>query len=383
MRNKFLTFGAPDIGQEEMDSVLECLKSGWIGTGPRVAEFEERFANYLNVEHVVAVSSCTAALQLSMIAANICPGDEVITTPLTFCATVNAVIHAGGVPVLADIDPQTHNICSAKIEEKITAKTKAIIPVHFAGLPCDMDIIMQIAEAHDLTVIEDCAHAIESTVGGRHCGTFGSFGCFSFYVTKNLTTAEGGMVVCKSADHAKRIKQLALHGLSSDAWRRFSDSGHKHYYVSECGFKFNMTDIQAALGLPQIRRIEERWNRRRDLWGQYDTRLQDLPLKLPYLPANQEAVRHALHLYCVQLTRDSRVSRDKFLGEMIQRKIGIGVHYLSIARHPYYQSRFGWKPADYPCADVVSESTVSLPLSPSMSNQDIDDVIVAVEEILN
>ena len=238
---KFIVFGAPAIGEEEIEEVVATMKSSWLGTGPKTAAFEAAFAEYkgLEKEHAAAVNSCTAAIHLSLLAANLEPGSEVITTPLTFCATANAIIHAGFTPVLADVDPETQNISPEAIRKAITPKTGAILPVHFAGYPCDMDAIMAIAKEHNLKVIEDCAHAIESEYKGQKTGTIGDFGCFSFYVTKNLVTGEGGLILSKSLDAAARIKILALHGMSKDAWHRYSDKGFKHYQVVECGYKYN------------------------------------------------------------------------------------------------------------------------------------------------
>ncbi len=257
----YVVFGAPLIGEEEIAEVVECLRSGWIGTGPRVARFEAAFAAYKGVsrDRVAAVNSCTAALHVAMIAAGLSPGAEVITTPLTFCATVNAILHAGLKPVLADVDEQSQCIDPDAIEAAISPRTEAIVPVHFAGRPCDMDRIMAIAKKHGLAVIEDCAHAIETELAGSKAGTFGDFGCFSFYATKNLTTAEGGMILGRDSERIARARILALHGMSKDAWHRFSDKGYRHYQVVECGFKYNMTDLQAALGLHQLARLEANW----------------------------------------------------------------------------------------------------------------------------
>ncbi len=255
--DRFLVFGSPMIEEAEIDEVVASLRSGWLGTGPKVARFEEDFRNYKSSPHAIAVNSCTAALHLSMLAAGLQPGDEVITTAMTFVATVNAIIHAGLTPVLADIDPITMNIDPRSIEQKITSRTKAILPVHFAGRACDMDAICDIANRNNLKIIEDCAHAIETEYKGRKTGSFGDFGCFSFYVTKNIITGEGGMVITKSEEDAAKIKVMALHGLSKDAWKRFSDEGYKHYYATAAGFKYNMMDIQAAIGIHQLKRIEK------------------------------------------------------------------------------------------------------------------------------
>ena len=276
--NPFIVFGRPDIGEEEIAEVEACLRSGWLGTGPRVARFESDFAAYKNMrpERVAAVNSCTAALHISMVAAGLSPGAEVITTPLTFCATINAIIHAGLTPVLADVDPDTQCIDPDAVEAAITPRTEAILPVHFAGRPCDMERIMAIADRHGLAVIEDCAHAIETEYHGRKAGTFGDFGCFSFYVTKNVVTGEGGMILGRSEDHIARARILALHGMSKDAWHRFGDKGYKHYQVVECGFKYNMMDLQAALGIHQLARAEQNLTRRERLWFMYQESLADL-----------------------------------------------------------------------------------------------------------
>jgi dTDP-4-amino-4,6-dideoxygalactose transaminase len=381
MREKFLVFGSPRIAEDEIEEVVSCLRSGWIGTGPRVAEFERRFAEYKDAEHAVAVNSCTAALHLSILAAGVGPGDEVITTPLTFCASVNAIIHSGATPVLADVDPRSMNIDPERVKEKITSRTKAILPVHFAGRACDMDPICALAGEHGLSIIEDCAHAIETEYHGRKAGCFGDFGCFSFYVTKNIITGEGGLILAKKPEHAARLKVLALHGMSSDAWNRFGDSGYKHYLVTEAGFKYNMMDLQASLGLRQLDKVEAYWQRRGEIWARYMADLADLPLTLP-APV-EVGTRHAYHLYSVMVDeKRTGISRDAFLTAMTGRKIGVGVHYLSVPEHPYYQERFGWSPQDYPHARDIGRQTVSLPISAKLTDADVDDVITAVRQVL-
>ena len=380
-RDSFLVFGLPLIGEEEIDEVAATLKSGWLGTGPKVAAFEDRFAAYKGATSAVAVNSCTAALHLSILAAGIGPGDEVITSPMTFCATVNAIIHAGATPVLADVDPQTMNVDPERIEANITERTRAVLPVHFAGRPCDMNALGDIAVRHNLKIIEDCAHAVETEYRGRKAGTFGDFGCFSFYVTKNVITGEGGMVLARSEADAARIKVLALHGLSKDAWKRFGDAGYKHYYVTECGFKYNLMDIQAAIGLHQLARVESNWTRRTEIWRRYMEAFADAPLGLP--AAFEPETRHGLHLFTVLVDEaQAGIGRDAFLDAMTARNIGVGVHYLSVPEHPYYQQTFGWKPQDYPNAMRIGRQTVSLPLSAKLSDRDVEDVIVAVRGIV-
>lgn len=379
MKKPFIIFGSPLIEQAEIDEVVATMESGWLGTGPRVAAFERAFAEYkgATVTHAAAVNSCTAALHVSMIAAGLEPGDEVITTPLTFCATINAIIHAGATPVLADVEPTTLNIDPARIEACITPRTRAILPVHFAGRPCDMDAILAIAARHKLKVIEDCAHAIETEYRGRKAGTMGDFGCFSFYVTKNVVTGEGGMVFARDEADIGRVKILALHGMSKDAWHRFGDTGYKHYQVVECGFKYNMMDIQAAIGIHQLARVEQNWQRRQTIWQRYQEAFAELPITCPSAPDTD--TRHACHLYTV-LVDEARagIGRDAFLDAMTAAGIGVGVHYLSIAEHPYYQQRFGWRPEQWPNAMRIGRQTVSLPLSPKLSESDMARVVSAV-----
>ena len=380
-KDKFLVFGAPAIEDDEIQEVVATMKSGWLGTGPKVAKFEQNFATYKGIQHAVAVNSGTAALHLGMIAAGLKNGDEVITTPMTFCATVNAIIHAGATPVLADIDPATMNIEPNEVEKKITSETRAILPVHFAGRSCNMDALCDIAKRHNLKIIEDCAHAIETEYKGRKAGTFGDFGCFSFYVTKNVVTGEGGMVVAKNEEDISRIKMLALHGMSKDAWKRFSDEGYKHYYVVECGFKYNMTDLQAAIGIHQFKRMETNWQKRMQVWQAYNDAFSYLPIGLP-VPVEPDT-RHGYHLYTLLIDKKKTgISRDEFLNAMTANNIGVGVHYLSIPEHPFYQKTFGWKPEDYPNAMRIGRQTVSLPFSAKLTNEDVGDVVEAVKEVL-
>lgn len=380
-RDVFLAFAMPPIEDEEISEVIDSMKSGWLGTGPKVAEFENNFKRYKGVDYATALNSCTAALHLAILVAGIGEGDEVITTPMTFCATVNAILHAGGKPVLADVDPITMNIDPKEIQRRITARTRAIIPVHFAGLPCEMDEINHIAKKHNLIVIEDCAHAIETEYRGRKAGTIGDFGCFSFYVTKNVVTGEGGMVITQNSDDAARIKVLGLHGMSKDAWSRFGGAGYKHYQIVECGFKYNMMDLQAAIGIHQLKRVDKYLERRQVIWDRYMTELSDLPVTLPAMAPSY--VKHGLHLFTLQIDKErTGITRDEFIDAMTKRNIGVGVHYLSLPEHPYYQKELYWRPEDYPHAMRIGRSTVSIPISPKLSNQDVSDVIAAVRETL-
>jgi dTDP-4-amino-4,6-dideoxygalactose transaminase len=380
--NEFIVFGAPLIGEEEIAEVVDSLRSGWIGTGPKVARFEKDFADYKGVspDRVVAVNSCTAALHLSLIAAGVGPGDEVITTPLTFCATVNAIIHTGATPVLADVDPKTMNIAPTAVRDAVSSRTKAILPVHFAGRPCAMQELTSIAEENGLLIIEDCAHAVESRIDDKASGTIGDFGCFSFYVTKNMTCGEGGMVIAKDADICTRIKRLSLHGLSAHAWERFGASGYKHYYVEECGFKYNMTDMQAAIGIQQLKRLEQFWKRRKAIWERYQDELALLPIQLP--GPCEASITHGYHLYTIRISeKASGISRDNFLEKMREMKIGLGVHYIAIPEHPYYQS-LGFSASHYPNASQIGNTTVSLPISARLRDSDIERIISSTKNVI-
>ncbi len=379
---RFLVFGAPQIEEQDIAEVVACLRSGWLGTGPRVARFEAAFSAYRGAPHAVAVNSCSAALHVSLLASGLEPGDEVITSAMTFCATINAIVHAGLVPVLADVDPVTMNLDPADVRSRLTPRTRALLPVHFAGRPCDMRALGAIADQHDLKIIEDCAHAIEATYDDQAVGTFGDAGCFSFYVTKNITTGEGGMVLLKDAAALARIKTLALNGLSKDAWNRFGADGYAHYDVVESGFKYNMTDMAAALGLKQLDRIEGSWARRRAIWQQYQAAFAGLPVDPPAEP--DDNMRHAYHLFPI-LVEETHcgLSRDQFIAAMTARGIGVGVHYRSIPEHAYFRQRFGWRTEDYPHATRIGQSTVSIPLSAGMSESDVLRVIAAVVEIVS
>jgi dTDP-4-amino-4,6-dideoxygalactose transaminase len=380
-RRDLLVFGSPMIEQPEIDEVIASMRSGWLGTGPKVAQFEEMFRDYKGTRYAMAVSSCTSALHLSMLAIGIQPGDEVIVPAMTFTATASAVIHAGGVPVLADCQRNTMNIDPADIERKITSKTRAIIPVHFAGRACDMDAITDIARRRNLKVVEDCAHAIETEYHGQKAGTFGDLGCFSFYVTKNIVTGEGGMTLTNNSKYARVIKTMALHGMTKDAWRRFGDEGYKHYAVVFAGYKYNMTDMQAAIGIHQLPRIELYWKRRNEVWQAYDNAFRELRVFTP--EPVEPNTKHAFHLYTMLLDIDNlHLSRDEFLDEMTKRNIGVGVHYIALHLHPYYKQTFNYKRGDFPNAEWISDRTVSLPLSAKLTAKDVNDVIDAVNEVL-
>jgi dTDP-4-amino-4,6-dideoxygalactose transaminase len=376
-REQYLVFGAPYIGAEEVAEVNACIDSRWLGTGPRVAKLERDFAAYVGSPAAVGVSSCTAALHLALRALDLEPGSEVITSPMTFCATVNAIIHAGLRPVFADCDISTMNLDSGAVAAAITPRTGAILPVHFAGRPCDMPALLAIAKERRLRVIEDCAHAIESTLDGRHCGTFGDFGCFSFYITKNVTTVEGGMLVCRDAAGADRLKTLALHGMSKDAWKRYGDEGFVHYDVVEPGFKYNLTDLAASFGIHQLGRVEALWNKRLDLWQFYVAALADLPVHLP--PAWSNRTRHALHLFtCLIDDTKTAVTRDQVLNRLHKLRIGAGVHYRAVHLLDYYRRTYGHAPGDFPNAESIGARTFSIPFSAAVTRSDAEDVVRAL-----
>lgn len=374
-----LIFGAPVIGDAEIASVLECLRSNWIGLGARVEQFENAFAAYKQSPYAAAVSSGTAAIHLSLLALGIGAGDEVIGPAMTFCSTIHSIVHTGAQPVLVDCDRHTLNIDPAQIEARITPRTKAIIVVHMCGRCCEMDPILEIAQRHGLHVIEDCAHAIESTYQGRPAGLMGDAGCFSFYPTKNIATCDGGMVTTGNAAVHRKVKELSLHGMTADAWSRFV-GGPTGYEVVDAGFKYNMTDLAASLALPQLAAVDEHWKRREQVWQLYNDRLGGLPLRLPASPAVD--ARHAYHLFTPLLKLEElSVGRDKIVAAIDAEGIGIGIHYVPVHQHPYYRRRFGFSDTDFPNATFVGERTISLPLSPAMSEQDITDVATALTRI--
>jgi len=380
MRKDFLIFGNPAIEQPEIDEVVDSLKSGWIGTGPKVQRFEEMFKRYKGTKYAVAVNSCTAALHLSMLALGIGPGDEVLVPTMTFAATANAVIHSGGIPVLVDCRRDSMNIDLEDMERKISPQTKVVIPVHFAGHPCEMDELTVLAQKHGIKIIEDCAHAVEAEYKGQKTGTFGEMGCFSFYVTKNIVTGEGGMVITNDENYVNQIKTLAQHGMSRDAWKRFSDEGYKHYQVVYSGYKYNMMDIQAAMGIHQLPRVEKNWKRRKEIWETYNDAFKDLPVLTPLAP--ETYMRHSYHLYTLLLDIDKiKITRDQFLSEMTQQNIGVGVHYIALHLNPYYQQTYGYKRGDFPNAEWISDRTCSIPLSAKLTDEDVEDVIDAVTSI--
>lgn len=376
-----LTFGAPHVEEEEIREVVDSLRSGWLGSGPKVARFEERFRDYTGAGHAVAVSSCSAALHLSLLAAGIGPGDEVITCALTFCATAHAVEHVGARPVLVDCDRRTQTLDPAQVEAAITPATRAVLPVHFAGRPCDLDAIGALAARHDLVVIEDAAHAIEARFRGRKIGSVSPFTCFSFYATKNVATGEGGMVTVPDAGQAETLRILRNHGLSRDALARHDDAESLHYEVVARGFKYNLTDLAAGLGLHQLARVDEGLRRRQAVWARYDAAFADLPVDTP--APEEPGTLHARHLYTLMVDRErAGLSRDELARRLRARRIGTGVHYVAVHLQPYYRKRYGLRPEAFPESTWISERTLSLPLSAGLSDDDVEDVVSAVRDAL-
>lgn len=381
MRSNYLVFGQPIIEQEEIDEIINSLKSGWIGTGPKVAQFESDFKEYIGSKYAVAVSSCTAGLHLSVLAMGVKPGDEVIVPTMTFAATANAVVHTRAKPVFVDVDKYDMTIDTVDVREKITPKTKAIIPVHFAGRACNINIIEQIASEYNLKIIHDAAHAVETEYDGKKIGCFKDIANFSFYVTKNITTAEGGMITTDNEELAQKLKIYALHGMSKDAWKRFSDDGYKHYEVIYPGYKYNMTDLQAAIGIQQLKKVDKFAKRRKKIWDVYKKELSNLPLILPPEPKANSS--HAYHLFTVMVdTSLTKITRDELIGQLHCRNIGTGVHYIALHLQPYYKETFGYKRGDFPNAEFISDRTFSIPFSAKLTDSDLEDVVSALKQIL-
>lgn len=383
-RSTYLPLCVPSIGDAEIAAVVDALKSGWLSTGPKVKEFEAAVSAYTGARHAIAVSSCTAALQIGLAAAGIGDGDEVITSPFTFVSTANVILHQGATPVFADVDRQTFNIDPARIAEKITPRTKAIIPVHYAGQPADMDTIMALARAHNLVVIEDAAHAIGTIDHGRMIGSHGDrLTAYSFYATKTMTTGEGGVLTTGDDALADIARHYSLHGITKDAWKRYSAEASTWYYeVLHAGFKANMTDPQAALGMVQLQRLESFIARRETISQIYDDAFLPMPeIITPYvLPG----VRHARYIYPLLIQPERlTIDRAQFIAELRQRNIGTSVHFIPVHLHPFYRERFGFARGDYPVAEWVYDRVISLPLFPAMTGGDALDVVAAVRDIVN
>lgn len=379
-------FFKPSIGRDEEQAVLDVLRSGWLTTGMRVCEFEKDFANFAGARFAIALSSCTAALHLALEVLDLNSDDEVITTPFTFSSTASEILHAGAKIKFVDVDPSTGNIDATRIKNAVTDRTKAVLPVHFAGHPCDMDSIMDIALEYDLRIIEDAAHALEAKWADNKIGSIGDFTCFSFYATKNITTGEGGMVTCDNEIMAEKIRLLSLHAMTKDAWKRYmpdeqNNRNNKYYQIVSRGYKYNMTDIQAALGIAQLRKVEKMWERRKNLVSLYMSRLADVSeIKLM---AIENSIKHAHHLMLIKLVPgELNISRDNFLNELRDRAIGASIHFVSLHMHPYYKNKFGFEDNDFPNAAYLSNNIITLPLYPDLSEEDVYYVTDCVKEII-
>ncbi|MGN9162063.1 DegT/DnrJ/EryC1/StrS family aminotransferase [Clostridium sulfidigenes] len=381
-RETFLPYAVPLIDDEDINEVVETLKSGWVAKGPRTIEFEKRFAEYTGAKYAVAMNSATAALHIALIAGGVKPGDEVITTPITFAATANTIIHVGATPVFVDVDPETFCIDANKIEEKITDKTTAIVPVHYTGHACDMDKIRAIAEKYDLFVSEDAAHAIDTFYKGDLIGKKGDCASFSFYATKNICTGEGGMLTTNSEDIAEKARVMSTHGMSKAAWNRYGKGGAWRYDIEYPGHKYNMFDIQAALAKTQMNKLSAMQDRRKEIVKKYEEGFSTLDgIKLP---PEADYTTHSWHLYVVRLELDKlTIDRDKFIELMGEANIGTSVHFIPVHLMSYYRENFGYKEGDFPVAESYFDTILSLPLYPKMTDEDVQDVINAVTHIIS
>ncbi len=381
VRAKFLPFHSPWLGKEEEEEIIRTLRSGWLTTGPKTKQFEKDFARYVRAEYAVGVNSCTAGLHLGLNVFGVDEGDEVITTPLTFAATVNVIVHQRAKPVFVDVNPETMLIDESQIESKITPRTKVILPVHFAGQPVEIDRIVQIARKHRLNIVWDCAHAIETEYKGQRTGEFPGICAYSLYANKNITTGEGGMVTSNDQALAQKLGVLALHGLSKDAWKRFSREGYKHYDIIYPGFKYNMFDLQASLGLHQLKKIDRFWKKRREIIQTYNqafSRIEELSLI-----KEKPGIKNAHYLYILVFkTEKLKADRDRIMSALQKENIGVGVHYRAVHLHPYYQKTFGFRRGDFPHAEYLSDRVISIPLFPKMTKADVKDVIKAVQKVI-
>ncbi len=373
-------FAPPVVGQAEIDEVVATLQSGWLSTGPRVKQFEQAFAAYVGAPHAVALNSCTAALHLALLAMEVGIGDEVVTTPMTFCATANVVIHTGATPRFADIDPVTWNLSPEAAAAAMTSRTRAVVPVHFGGRPANVAAFRALADRHGVTLVEDAAHAVEAVSAGRKIGASADFTCFSFYATKNLTTGEGGMLTTASAAAAAFVRTASQHGISRDGWSRYGATGAPHYEVLFPGYKYNMMDLQAAIGLHQLAGLESRMTRRAAVWAIYDEGLNDLPLTRPApVPAGDV---HARHLYSVLVSPDSGWTRDELMASLATEGIATSLHFQALHLQPYYRERYHFTRGMFPVAERVSDQVMSLPLGGGMTDDEAWTVVGALRRAI-
>jgi dTDP-4-amino-4,6-dideoxygalactose transaminase len=381
MRDEFLPFHIPDIGEAEIRAVEETLRSGWLTTGPKVKQFEEDFARYVGCRHALAVNSGTAALHLALAAVGLKEEDEVLVPTMTFAATAEVVLYLHAWPVLVDCQRDTLNLDPDQLEKAISPKTKAIIPVHFGGYPCDMERILEIARTYNLAIIEDAAHALPARHGGKMIGTIGDITCFSFYATKTITTGEGGMATTENPEWMERMRIMSLHGINKDAWKRYSAEGSWYYEILLPGYKYNLTDVAAAIGIQQLKKCDWFWQRRQHYADLYNRGFRDVPEIT--VPSLGEGVQHAWHLYVIQLELERlRINRGEFIELLKQRHIGTSVHFIPLHLHPYYRNNFGHYPQDFPNASAASERIVSLPIYPKMTEMDVQSVIETVRDII-
>ena len=378
---QFIPFHIPAIGAEEIRAVAETLESGWLTSGTKVKRFEDDFAEYIGSTHAVAVNSGTAALHLALDAIGIRPDDEVIVPTMTFTATAEVVLYFKAKPVLVDCQEDTLNLDPKQIAAAITSKTKAIIPVHFGGQPCDMTPILEIAKTHKLYVVEDAAHALPASYEGKKIGTIGDITCFSFYATKTITTGEGGMATTENSEWAERMRMMSLHGISHDAWKRYTKEGSWYYEILNPGFKYNLTDIAAAIGIEQLKKCDEFRKAREKIAKIYDTSFADL--EEIHTPVRRSDTEHAWHLYVIQLNLDHlQITRNQFIDALREEGIGTSVHFIPLHLHPYYRDNFGYQPSDFPNASSAFERIVSLPIYPKMTEADVESVIGAVRKVV-
>jgi dTDP-4-amino-4,6-dideoxygalactose transaminase len=370
-------FHRADLGEDEVQAVSDVIRSGWLTMGAKTFEFERQFADYAGAAHAVAVSSCTAALHLALEAIGLARGDEVLLPTTTFTATAEVVTYFGAKPVLVDIDPRTLNLDPVDAERRITPRTKAIIPVHFGGTPCDMNAILDLAARRNLRVIEDAAHALPSTYRGKRIGAMSEFTAFSFYATKTLTTGEGGMITTENADHAKRFQMMRLHGIGRDAWKRYTAEGSWFYEVLEAGYKYNLTDLQAALGIVQLGKCDQMAQARAAVAARYNAAFDSCKsVELPHVPAECTT---SWHLYVLRLHLDRlRISRNRFIQELADRGVSTSVHFIPLHLHPLYQRLYGYRGGELPIAEREYERSISLPIYPSMREEEVEQVIWAV-----
>jgi dTDP-4-amino-4,6-dideoxygalactose transaminase len=381
MLKELLPFHVPEIGEEELQSVVETLRSGWLTTGPKVKRFEEEFATYVGAKHAIAVNSGTAALHLALDAAGIREGDEILLPTMTFAATAEVVLHTKAIPVLIDCRRDTLNLDLDEIEKAITRKTRAIIPVHFGGQPCQLDRILMIAREHNLKVIEDAAHALPARYQGKMVGTIGDITSFSFYATKTITTGEGGMITTECDEYAERMRIMSLHGASRDAWKRYTAAGSWYYEILYPGYKYNLTDIAAAIGIEQLKKCDRFSEARKRIAARYDEGFAGLPEV--QTPVCMPDVDHAWHLYVIQLELDRlHINRKEFIDALRAENIGTSVHFIPLHLHPYYRSTFGYSARDFPNATFLYERIVSLPIYPKMTEENVWDLVNAVRRIV-